>query len=81
MQGREIGSWKGEALASPQADAIWKGVLDPRKMEFIGSVGGELCTGTLAVVPLDLSLEPHNPVSPLTILVHFELLSLHQNSG
>ena len=62
--GSSGGCKEGGARALPQGDAIGKVLLDPRKTVSVGGVGGRLSTGTLAVVPLALSLEPHSPLSP-----------------
>lgn len=61
-----IGSEEVETVALLQADAIWRGVLDPRKMMSVDGVREGLSIGTLVAVALALSPEAHNPVPPHT---------------
>lgn len=63
----------------PQADVLWGGSAQPRKDGVCGGVEEGLSTGTLMAVALALSLEPHDPVFPHTILVSPQLPSSCQS--
>ena len=60
----------GVLIASPQADATWRGVVCLRKM---ASVAWGLSTGILVAVPSVLSPEPQAPDSSHAPPVHFAL--------
>lgn len=75
------GIWEGEASAFPQLEAVWRGALEPGKMVSVVSVREGLSTRTLAAVPGTSSPKTHNPVSPHTIPVSYELPSLCWSTG
>ena len=61
----------GGTIASPQADATWRGVFSLRKMA--SAVWGMTQHWILVALPSFLSPEPPTPDSPQVSLVHFAL--------
>ena len=61
------GNPEDRAIAFPQADAIRRGVLHPRKM--VSAVWGDLATVVLVAIPSALSPESQTPVSSHMTLV------------
>ena len=57
---------RGWTISFPQAGVRWRGVLNPRKMVFVGGVGEGFSTGILAAAPSAFSLfgviEPSLPM-------------------
>ena len=55
---RATKSWEGGARTLPQAEALWKVMLEIGKMTSVHSVGDGLGTGSMAAVTPSLSLKP-----------------------
>ena len=79
--GLVTGNQEDRAVVFLQADAVWRGVLDPGKIASVGGMGEGLARGTLVAVPSALCLELCNPVCPCRTSVGCDLPSLHWSPG
>lgn len=80
-QGGTTGSQECGASVFPQAEALWREVLNPGMMAPVSSMGEGFNTGMLAAVPPAFSPKPQNPISPCMTSVYSELPFLCQSPG